>query len=159
VFGYTFDEISTMVGRTPADCRQIGHRARGRLQGGRPRFQAAREDVEAVTQRFVRACQEGDVGALMSVLAADVVLVSDSGGKIRAARNRIYSADRVTRFLVGLRRKLSAASLEIRVINGQPAVVEMRDGRVVNVSTFMVLDGRISTIFRVVNPDKLHYLT
>lgn len=159
VFAYPFDEIAPMVGKSGANCRQIAHRARRHLGTGRPRFVAHREEHEHLTAQFMRAWTAGDVTALLALLADDVTIYSDGGGKVTAARRPITGADRVGRFLIGLAAKASPAySLRTATINGQAALVGELSGRPFGVYALEVAEGRIRAIRVVLNPDKLHGL-
>lgn len=157
VFGYTYEEIGQIVNKNAADCRQIGHRSRERVVVGRPRFDTMPEKVEQVAQEFIRTCTEGDMSGLLDILAEDVVLWNDSGGKVRgAAHNPIIGTHKVARFLFGVRRfQPDDATLRLASINGQPAVITYYGDQVVRINTFEVVTGRIKTIYRVLNPDKL----
>jgi RNA polymerase sigma-70 factor (ECF subfamily) len=156
VFNYTFAEIGTIIDRTPADCRQIGHRARQRLMEGRPRFKVEAEPVEEVVQTFLRACLGGDIGELLGLLAPDVTVTHDSGGRTHAVRNTVVGPDRTARLFLGIFRKWSPPlSFSIAIINGQSALVSCQDGQVVNVTTFDVREGKIHAIYQMLNPDKL----
>lgn len=156
VFNYTFAEIATIVGRTPADCRQIGHRARQRVMQGRPRFEVESETLEAVVRQFLSACLGDDMTGLLALLAPDVVVMNDSGGKVNAARNIITGQDRAARLMLGVFRRWSAQrTYRIGRVNGQPAMIVFKAGQVVNVTTFDIHDGKIHGIFQVLNPDKL----
>ena len=157
VFDYSYDEIAGIVGRSADNCRQMLHRARQHLVDGRPRFAASPEDHERLTQQFLATVASGDVPALVAMLADDVTLWSDGGGKRVAARNPIYGPDRVTRFLLGVLRKVPHEYLDVRAlrVNGAPGLVAYVGGRATSVISLEVRDGRISGIRIVVNPDKL----
>ncbi len=156
VFNYTFAEIAAILDRTPADCRQIGHRARQRLMQGRPRFEVETETVEKVVQQFLSACIDGDLSELLALLSPDVAVTNDSGGKISAVRNTLEGSDKVARLFLGIFRKWSPPLLfQIATINGQPALLACIDGRPMSVITFDVRDSKIHAIYQVLNPDKL----
>jgi RNA polymerase sigma-70 factor (ECF subfamily) len=156
VFNYTFAEIAPIVDRTPADCRQIGHRARQRLAQGRPRFEVETELVEDVVQKFLSACIGDDVAGLLALLAPDVSVVNDSGGKVSSIRNTVVGADRVSRLMTGIFRKWSPQlTAHLATINGQPALVTCANGQPVAVITFDIREGKIHNIYQVLNPDKL----
>ncbi|MEO8610213.1 MAG: sigma-70 family RNA polymerase sigma factor [Chloroflexota bacterium] len=159
VFNYTFAEIGGIIDRTPADCRQIGHRARQRLMQGRPRFKTENEPVDAVVQTFLQACIGGDLSELLGLLSPDVIVTSDSGGKVRSVRNQIIGANNAARLFLGIFRKWSPPlTFHIATINGQSALISCRDGQPVNVTTFDIRDGKIRAIYQVRNPDKLKSL-
>jgi RNA polymerase sigma-70 factor, ECF subfamily len=156
VFNYTFAEIATIVNRNPAHCRQIGHRARWRLEQNCPRFDVETATVESVAQQFIRACTSGDMHQLFALLAPDVTVWTDSGGKVRAVRNVIIGREKVARLLLGLSRKWSPRMAPyLAMVNGQPAVVECVGKGTTCVTTFAVSGGKIHALYRVLNPDKL----
>lgn len=156
VFNYTFVEIATILERSPADCRQIGHRARQRLLQGRPRFEVEIETVEVIVQHFLRACVGDDMSALLGLLAPDVTVTPDNGGKVSSIRNIVAGADRVARLMLGTFRRWSPPLIYyIALINGQPALVGCAGKQPVSVTTFDVRDSKIEAIYQVLNPDKL----
>jgi RNA polymerase sigma-70 factor (ECF subfamily) len=160
VFNYTFAEIATILDRNPADCRQIGHRARRRLTEDRPRFEVESETVEEVVQQFLSACVGDDVSELLALLAPDVTVTTDSGGKISAIRNTVVGPDRVARLMLGIFRRWSPPLLyRLATVNGQSALVSYAGEQPVNVITFDVRDSKIQAIYQVVNPDKLKAIT
>ncbi|WP_457651570.1 RNA polymerase sigma-70 factor [Rhodocaloribacter sp.] len=160
VFGYAFDEVAPMVGKTVANCRQIAHRARRRLREGRPRFDASPEEQARLAERFAHAVHEGDLDGLLTLLARDAVLYSDGGGKVAAALRPIHTAAHVARFLVGLSRKAPPGfRVEAVVVNGAPGFLVTRSGVPENVFALHVEAGRIREIFVVRNPDKLRHVS
>ncbi|WP_369216506.1 RNA polymerase sigma-70 factor [Streptomyces flavofungini] len=161
VFGFGFDEVAAAVGRSEPACRQLLVRARGHMRSGRPRFAADRAEREALSARFFDALREGDVGALRDLLAGDVSLVGDGGGKAPQLARSVLGADNVARLLAAVIPRLARADITFaaREINGQPgAVFRDRDGRVLHTWALDVLDGRVQAIRMVVNPDKLGHL-
>ncbi|MET0863130.1 MAG: RNA polymerase sigma-70 factor [Nakamurella sp.] len=157
VFGFPHDEIANAVGKTPAAVRQINHRARSHVQARRPRFSQDTAAVGQAAERFMVAASTGDVQGLMDVLAPDVVLLSDGGGKVSAGLRPILGADKVARFLVGLVIKLADANptSEFAVINGRPGALVYLDGDLNTVVTIDIEDGIISRVYMVRNPDKI----
>jgi RNA polymerase sigma-70 factor (ECF subfamily) len=157
VFGYTFDEVAQMLGTNAAHCRQLGHRARERVAAGRQRFTATPAQAEQAARQFIRACAAGDMQGLLALLAEDITLWSDGGGKVQAARNPISGADRVARFLLGVQRKAPASRCyEVALVNGRPGIVARLAGQVYHVYGFDVgPSGQIRAIYSVLNPDKL----
>ncbi|WP_194909080.1 RNA polymerase sigma-70 factor [Catenulispora rubra] len=160
VFGFGFPEIANSVGRSEAACRQLAVRARRHMDLGRPRFEADQKEREELSARFFDALRDGDVGALRDLLAADVQLVGDAGGKAPALARSVIGADNVARLLAGVFPAISRiARVEPHEVNGQPgAILRDRDGNVAGTLVLDVLDGRIQMIRSVVNPDKLGHL-
>ena len=161
VFGFGFPEIAVAVGRSEAACRQLAARARRHMDVGRPRFEADRREREELAARFFDALREGDIEGLRQLLAADVQMVGDGGGKAPAFARSVIGADNVARVLASNVPLLATmdATVEPRELNGQPgAILRDRDGKVAGTLTLDVLGGRIQTIRSVVNPDKLGHL-
>ncbi len=160
VFGFGFAEVADAVGRSEAACRQLASRARRHMEVGRPRFEADRREREELAARFFDALREGDVDGLQELLAADVQMVGDGGGKGPALARSVVGADKVARVLAVFS-TLGAidAAVEPHELNGQPgAILRDRDGKVAATMTLDVLDGRIQAIRSVINPDKLGHL-
>jgi len=161
VFGFGFPEIASAVGRSEAACRQLAVRARRHMDVGRPRFEADRREREELAARFFDALRDGDVDGLRELLAADVQMVGDGGGKAPVLARSVIGADNVARLLASIFPVLVRidARVEPREVNGQPgAILRDRDGNVAGTLTLDVLSGGIQTIRLVVNPDKLGHL-
>jgi RNA polymerase sigma-70 factor (ECF subfamily) len=161
VFGFGFPEIAAAVGRSEPACRQLAVRARRHMEAGRPRFEADRRERDELAARFFDALRNGDVDQLRELLAADVSMVGDGGGKAPALPKSVIGADNVARVLASIFPVLAriGASMEPRELNGQPgAIIRDRDGKVVGTMTLDVLDGQIQTIRSVANPDKLRHV-
>jgi len=161
VFGFGFPEIAVAVGRSEAACRQLAVRARRHMDEGRPRFEADRREREELAARFFDALRDGDIDGLRELLAADVQMVGDGGGKAPAFARSVIGADNVARVLASIFPLLARidARVEPREVNGQPgAILRDRDGKVAATLTLDVLGGRIQTIRSVVNPDKLGHV-
>ena len=161
VFGFGFPEVAAAVGRSEVACRQLAARARRHMDGGRTRFEADRRERDELAARFFDALLGGDVDGLRELLAADVQMVGDGGGKAPALARIVHGADNVARVLA-VNLPLFAeidATIEPCQLNGDPgAVLRDRLGRVVGTMTLDVLDGRIQAIRSVVNPDKLGHV-
>jgi RNA polymerase sigma-70 factor (ECF subfamily) len=156
VFDYEYEEISRIVGKSEANCRQIARRARQSVAAHRPRFERSPEQEERLTQRFVETCMSGDMEGLLKLLSEDVTLWSDGGGKVAASPYPIYGAERVARFLVGVVRTLPPGFFAHPArINGGPGVVGYVDDHPTGVVALDVAEGRIRGVSIVVNPDKL----
>ncbi len=159
VFDYNFDEIASMVGKSAANCRQIARRAREAIHDRRPRFEPSPTQHERLFQQFMQTVEEGDLPGLMNLLADDIVMQGDGGGKATAARKPIYGADKVAAFLLSLGRlRVPDSVTQPIVLNGQPGLVYIKEGELNSALLFGVADGRIQTVHGVVNPDKLAYL-
>ncbi|HEX2915549.1 MAG TPA: RNA polymerase sigma-70 factor [Chloroflexia bacterium] len=157
VFDYDYAEIAQIVDKSEANCRQMVRRARQHLQERRPRFNASTEQQERLTARFIQATASGDIQGLVSLLTDDIVLYSDGGGKVHAARNPIYGNDKVARFIVGVARK-APPGFTARLLpsaDGQLSMVGYAEGKAFIVINYELDEsGRIKTIYMVVNPDK-----
>ena len=161
VFGFGFPEVAAAVGRSEAACRQLAVRARRHMDAGRPRFEADRREREKLAARFFDALAEGNVDGLQELLAADVQLAADGGGKTPALARSIIGAEHVARVLASIFPWLVRidVTLEPREVNGQPgAIFRDRDNKVLFSVTLDVLDGQIQTIRSVSNPDKLGHI-
>lgn len=159
VFGHSLVEVAEMIGKSDATVRQIAHRAREHVRARRKRFQPDSDTSRAVITQFVRAANTGDVQTLMDVLAPDVVQISDGGGKVHAALRPISGAAQVANFLIRLARtSMADMRAEFGVFNALPAVLlrSAADGRLDSVLMIEMTDDRITTLYAVRNPDKLH---
>lgn len=161
VFGFPYAEIGAALGRSDAAVRQLAHRAREHVQARRPRFDVDRNQHREVTRRFLAAAAGGDIEGLMTVLAPNVALLTDGGGKARAALRPVIGAGKVARFIAGISTRpymgieVSGMSFEAAEINGGPGTLVTAGGQAVAVLTLAVADGRITAIQMIVNPDKL----
>jgi RNA polymerase sigma-70 factor (ECF subfamily) len=161
VFGFGFAEIASAVGRSEAGCRQLAVRARHHMNEGRPRFEADRREREKLAARFFDALREGDVEGLEELLAADIQLTGDGGGKAPALARTVIGAAKVARLLASAFPRYTGigVTMEPREVNGQPgAIFRARDGGVLVALTLDVLDGRVQTVRSVSNPDKLAHI-
>jgi RNA polymerase sigma-70 factor, ECF subfamily len=161
VFGFGFPEIASAVGRSEAACRQLAVRARRHVDAGRPRFEADRGERERLAAQFFGALREGDVDGLQALLAGDVQLAGDGGGRAPALARTIVGAEKVAHVLASVFPWLSRidVTLKPREVNGQPgAIFRDRDNKVLFILTLDVLDGQIQTIRSVSNPDKLEHV-
>jgi RNA polymerase sigma-70 factor (TIGR02957 family) len=161
VFAFGFDEVAAAVGRSEAACRQLLVRARRHMEAGRPRFEADRTEREELASRFFDALREGDVVGLQDLLAADVSMVGDGGGKAPQLARAVIGAENVARLLASVFPLMARidVTFEPHEINGQPgAIFRDRDGKVLHTLALDVLDGQIQTIRSVINPDKLGHV-
>ncbi|GGQ86571.1 RNA polymerase sigma24 factor [Streptomyces pilosus] len=158
-FGCPYAEIAAMLDRGEPAVRRLAGRARRHVEERRPRYDvdpALRRDL---TERFLAAASGGDMAALMELLAPDVRLVGDSGGKSRAPLRVLESADHVGRFLLGVARK-EAQDLTVHVLelNAGPALLVLSGGRPDSVVQLGIADGRVQAVYVIRNPDKLRSL-
>jgi RNA polymerase sigma-70 factor, ECF subfamily len=161
VFGLDFAEVSRALGRTETACRQLAARARAHVAAGRPRFPATSEDGSRLAAAFHQAATSGDVNALTQVLASDVVLYSDGGGKRVAALNPIVGREKVLRFIAGVSRKgTGLATIEARpaTVNGLPGFVLRGEDGAIDTIAFEWRDSRVTAIYITRNPDKLRHV-
>ncbi len=158
VFGVPAGEVAAVLGRSEAAVRQLAHRAREHVAARRPRSVAGRQELREVTERFLAACVGGDVDALLAALAPGAVLVTDGGGRAKAALRPITGADKVARFLTAVVGG-GAASADLRMdlaeVNGQPGVAAWSDAGPIAAVSLVVADGLVQQVLVVLNPDKL----
>jgi RNA polymerase sigma-70 factor (ECF subfamily) len=160
VFGMPFEEVAVAIDRDVAACRQLAARARKHVRGERPRFRVDKEKGLAIANAFFDASRSGDIGALKGLLAADVVLQADGGGKRSAAQQPVIGEAVVAGFFARLAEAAGHRRppvLHMGLIDGLPGyVTEERDG--IQVTALGIEDGRIAAIYVVRNPDKLERL-
>jgi len=156
VFDYGYPEIARIVDKSEANCRQMARRARQHLAEHRRRFHASPEQLGQIAQRFLQAATTGDVQSLLELLADDVTVWSDGGGKVAAALNPIEGADKVARFFVGIVKKAPPKfSVRPARVNGGPGFLLYDGAQPYGVISADVADGKVCGIHIVVNPDKL----
>jgi RNA polymerase sigma-70 factor (ECF subfamily) len=158
VFGVPLDEVANTLNRDGPAVRQLASRARKHVQEARPRFPVAREEGDRIAQAFFKATTNGDLGALRAMLAENVVMTSDGGGKAHAFPNPILGLDHVVRLYEGLYKKLTKQPAEfIRQvwIDGLPGFISRERDGTLQTTAFAVEDGRIAAIYITRNPDKL----
>ncbi len=162
VFDYGYGEVAEIVGKSEENTRQLAARARKHVEERRPRFEASREQREELARRFFAAAQEGDLGKLEALLAHDVVLHGDGGGKVPALARALHGRSRVARTLLAWARqgfRVGGAELRPLEVNGQPGALTLdSEGRVLGVMALDVADGQVQGIRSIVNPDKLRHL-
>jgi RNA polymerase sigma-70 factor (ECF subfamily) len=164
IFEYDHAEVAGMLGIGVDNSRQLLHRAKSRLENGRPRLIGTPQARRTVAERFAEAFASGDAAALTALLSKDVGLWSDGGGKASAARRPLVGRDHVANFLAGLHRTAVAAgvipdvSLSLEDVNSEPALVLRVRGRLESLFVFSVHGDSISGIRVVRNPDKLAHI-
>ncbi len=162
VFDYGYDEIARIVGKSEDNARQLASRARAHVEQRRPRFETSREQREELARRFFAAVQDGDLAGLETLLAHDVVLTGDGGGKVPALARPLSGRDRVARALlnwVRLGARIPGASIRPVEVNGMPGALLLDgEGRVLAVWALEFAGGQVTGVNSVVNPDKLGHL-
>ncbi|MFG6196757.1 RNA polymerase sigma factor SigJ [Nonomuraea sp. JJY05] len=171
-FDLPFSEIAEIIGRAEPATRQLARRARDHVQERRPRFDVDREERRRITERFINASAEGDLDGLIELFASGVTMVSDGGGKARAALRVITGADNVSRWLMSINTPANIAafmtsigmagisdlSFGLATMNNAPAMVISAGGRVITVASLLISDGKIETIYLIANPEKIAHL-
>jgi RNA polymerase sigma-70 factor (ECF subfamily) len=163
VFDESYERIAEIIGSSAQNARQLASRARRHVQERRPRFETSREQRDELATRFFAAAEEGDLEALEQLLAHDVVLRGDGGGKAPALARAVHGRARVARTLIGgLRaaaRRIGGLSSRREEVNGQPgALLFDGEGRLIAVMILDVAEGQIQSVNSIVNPDKLRHL-
>ena len=155
VFDMPYDEIAEAVGKTPAAVRQIARRARSHVAARRPRMEVTRTEQQEVVERFMAALTSGNVQSLMDVLAPEVVLITDGGGRVAATKKPITGADKVAAFLAALKQLAPDAVAGPMWLNGGPAVRVDQSGAPDTAVSLTIANGRITGIYAIRNPAKL----
>ncbi|MCE7982879.1 MAG: RNA polymerase sigma-70 factor [Caldilinea sp. CFX5] len=159
VFDYDYDAIAQIVGKSEANCRQLHSRAKKHIHSGRPRFTPSPQEQQQLVGKLFAAMQLGDSDAFAALLAEDVELRSDGGGKAAAATHPLYGRETVMRFLLGIyNRRPPNTTAELTEVNGAPALVVRVDGKLENVMSFEIGRAGVSAIRIVRNPEKLRHL-
>ena len=162
VFDYGYDEIASVVGKSPDNCRQIAVRARRQVEARKPRFEASRRKRQELARRFFEAVEADDAKGLVRLLAADVVVYGDGGGKAPAILRPLYGRERVAHVFGKARtffQRLGARSVRYAEVNGQPGALYLdAEGRPVLVISLDIADDLVQTVRAINNPDKLRHL-
>ena len=161
VFGVNFEEIAETIGRDPATCRQLASRARAHVRAARPRFPVPKERGLEIAAAFFTATRSGDMQELRSLLAADVTVFADGGGKRPAATEPIVGFDNVMQLLTLLATVFAEKMSRIvryGSINGLPGFVTIESDEVLQTTALEIEDGKIVAIYVMRNPDKLQHL-
>lgn len=161
VFGLGFDEIAETIGRDPAACRQLASRARTHVRASRPRFDVPRERGLEIAAAFFHASRSGDMAGLRTLLADDVSVHSDGGGKVPAGLRPIIGIDDVIKLQTSLARffaKEMSRVVRYGFVNGLPGFVTVESGGVLQTTALAIEDGRIVGVYVTRNPDKLRHL-
>jgi RNA polymerase sigma-70 factor (TIGR02957 family) len=161
-FDYEYAEIAGIVGKSEDNTRQLAVRARRHVEARRPRFHTSREQRDELARRFFAAAEEGDVEALEALLAQDVVLHGDGGGKVPALARALHGRTRVARTLIAWVRqgaRVPGTSVHRVQVNGQPGAMALdRKGRLLTVMALDIGGERVRAVFSIVNPEKLRHI-
>lgn len=157
-FEYDYPEIAEIVGKSEVNCRQILRRAHQHLDQHRPRYSATREQQARLTEQFLRASSNGDMQGLLNLLTDDIVFIGDSNGKAPVGPRPVYGPDKVARGTIGGMRFFTNLETRLAEVNGQPALVGYQNGQPCGVLFCDIAGDRISRVYMVINPEKLHKL-
>jgi RNA polymerase sigma-70 factor (ECF subfamily) len=162
VFDYDHAQIAQIIGKSQDNVRQIARRARRKVEQRRPRFQTTREQRDELARRFFAAAEQGDLAGLEALLAHDVELTGDGGGKVPALARTLRGRNRVARTLASwfrLGARLPGMSVRPVEVNGGPGALSLdAQQRLIAVVALDITDGQITSINAIVNPDKLAHL-
>jgi RNA polymerase sigma-70 factor (ECF subfamily) len=155
VFDYDYPDIAPLLEHSPANCRQLVHRARQRLQAGKPRFDVSPAQHRDLLTRFMEASQRGDQAAILSLLHANAEMVSDGGGRVTAALRPLLGAERIAQLYWAIARRNGAHPARLGYVNGEPAILRFQGAHLHSI-TLVSIDGeRIAQVLSVLNPEKL----
>lgn len=159
IFDCSYDDIARIIGKGEAACRQTVSRARERVRRDRKRFDATAADKEALLRRFMTAVDARDEQALLALFTPDSSWTADGGGRTAATPRPIHGADRIAKLVLGLTKHLTARTMRLAIVNGEPGVHVFVEGRLTAAMAIDVEGDRIAAIYAVVNPDKLSVTT
>jgi len=156
VFDADYDEVALTLGKSEAACRQLVHRAKAQVQEARPRYQVSRETHQRLLRAFADAAARGSLHDLKALMAEDVELIGDGGGKVQSFSKVLRGSQRLAQLYFALWRRLGAAvRMELAEINGEPGLLRFVDGQLESAQTFEIEGERIVRIRAQRNPDKL----
>lgn len=159
VFAYSYEEIAGIIGKNPANCRQIGRRARQHVDQRRPRFAPSPEEQDRLLDEFVGTLATGDVERLATLLADDATFWADGGGKVTTTVQPLTGAHKIAHRMIGFSstHRQSVAGYRLDG-SGPPIFATVLEGRLIGLTTFGIANGRIQDVLLTVNPDKLRRL-
>ena len=161
VFGQNFEEVAATIRRDPAACRQLAARARTHIREARPRFQVEKRRGLELAEAFFNASRSGDMKSLGAMLAADVSVHADGGGKRPAAMEPIFGFEAVMKVhegLAALFRKSGSQLVRVGFVNGLPGFVTLEADGELQTTALEIKDGKVAAIYVMRNPDKLRHL-
>jgi len=155
VFDYDYPDIAPLLEHSPANCRQLVHRARQRLQTGAPRFTVSPAQHRDLLARFMAASQQGDLDAIRALLDANAEMISDGGGRVTAAIRPLLGAERIAQLYWAIARRNGQHPAQLGQVNGEPAILRFAGDQLHSVTMITVDAGRIVRVLSVLNPEKL----
>ena len=159
VFEYSFEEISNIIGKESANCRQLAGRARKRIREDKPRFQTTPEEQKNFLDLFLKAAREGELEQFKEILAGAVELYSDGGGKVSALDEVLSGANTVGKFFIGIWKQYVLNNITMKIslqwFNGSPGILLIEDGTLTTAITLDINSEGIQHIYAIRNPDKL----
>jgi RNA polymerase sigma-70 factor (ECF subfamily) len=161
VFGLDFEEVAATIGREPATCRQLASRARTHVRADRPRYPVPRERGLEIAEAFFAASRNGEMERLRTLLAADVTVYADGGGKVSAHTAPVAGLDEVMRLFATFASAFAASRSQLvrfGFINGLPGFITIERGDILQTTALEIEDGRIVAVYAVRNPDKLRHM-
>ena len=159
VFDSSYSDIARIMEREEPAVRQMLHRARQRVRADKPRFIADRDEHRRLVERFAQAAYTSDETALLDLFSPDISVMSDGGGRVTAARKIVRGLHKVVRiFTVALSPSLGGLTWKLVEINGEPGIIEYYDGEPFAANTFTTENGKVTEMYRIMNPDKLKIL-
>jgi RNA polymerase sigma-70 factor, ECF subfamily len=161
VFGLDFEEVAATIGREPATCRQLASRARTHVRADRPRYPVPRERGLQIAEAFFAASRNGEMERLRALLAADVTVYADGGGKVSAHTAPVTGLDDVMQLFATFASAFAASRSQLvrfGFINGLPGFITIERGDILQTTALEIADGRIVAVYAVRNPDKLRHM-
>lgn len=158
VFGYDFVQVADMIDRNPASCRQLAARARAHVHAGRPRYPMPRDRGFEIAKAFFAASREGDIDGLRNLLATDITLYAEGGGKAPARPTPVSGLEAVVRLFTLVFDLSDSRLLRYARINGLSGFVTIENGNILQTTALEIDDGRVAAVYVVRNPDKLRHL-
>jgi RNA polymerase sigma-70 factor (ECF subfamily) len=161
VFDLDFEEVAATIGREPAACRQLASRARAHVRADRPRYPVRQERGFEIAEAFFAASRDGDMARLRTLLAADITIYADGGGKVSAHTAPVAGLDDVMRLFATFASMFAESRSRLvryGFINGLPGFVTIERGNILQTTALQVADGRVVAVYVVRNPDKLRHM-
>ena len=156
IFDCGYADIARIVGKTETASRQLIHRARERVRADKPRFEASERERAKLIKKFSAAAYAGDEKTLLALFSDEISMISDGGGKVTAARKVVTGRKKLAHALAMFGAKAGAAlSNKLYRINGELGLLTFYEGKIFSATTFEFDEGKISAVYRVMNPDKL----